>query len=44
MLLLLVLITGLTAIGIVTAFLGLIIVFPVIVLASWHAYAALVQQ
>lgn len=39
-----VLITGLTAVGVLTAFVGLIIVFPVIGLASWHAYRALVQQ
>ncbi|MFN7054022.1 DUF2189 domain-containing protein [Hyphomonas sp.] len=39
-----VLITGLTALGVLTAFLGLIIVFPVIGLASWHAYVALVRQ
>jgi uncharacterized membrane protein len=39
-----VLITGLTAVGVLTAFVGLIIVFPVIGLASWHAYGALVRQ
>lgn len=36
------LIAALTAIGIATAFLGLIIVFPVIGLASWRAYRELV--
>jgi len=36
------LIAGLTAIGIATAFFGLIIVFPVVGLASWRAYRALV--
>jgi len=39
-----ILITGLTVVGIATAFIGLIIVFPVIGLASWHAYTALVRQ
>ncbi|MFN3607593.1 MAG: DUF2189 domain-containing protein [Hyphomonas sp.] len=38
-----VLIAGLTAVGVATAFIGLIIIFPVIGLASWHAYTALVR-
>lgn len=37
-------ITALTALGIFTAFLGLIIVFPLVGLASWHAYTGLVRQ
>lgn len=36
-------IAGLTLIGIATAFLGLIIIFPVIGLASWRAYRTLVN-
>ena len=39
-----VIITALTALGVMTAFLGLIIVFPVIGLASWHAYTGLVRE
>jgi len=39
-----VLIAALTAIGIATAFFGLIIVFPVIGLASWRAYRAVVPE
>ncbi len=39
-----VLITGLTVIGIVTAFLGLIVIFPWIGLATWHAYRGLVES
>lgn len=35
-------IAGLSALGIATAFLGLIVVFPVIGLASWRAYRELV--
>jgi uncharacterized membrane protein len=38
------LIAGLTAIGIATACLGLIIVFPWIGLSTWHAYRALVER
>ena len=38
------LIGGLTAFGIATAFAGLAIVFPVIGLASWHAYRELVPD
>lgn len=37
-------IVGLTIVGIATAFLGLILVFPVIGLASWRAYRDLVPQ
>lgn len=44
MLLWAVIITALTALGVMTAFLGLIIIFPVIGLASWHAYTGLVRQ
>jgi len=36
------LIATLTAIGIATAFFGLIFIFPIIGLASWHAYRELV--
>ena len=39
-----IIIAVLTAIGIATAFFGLIIVFPVIGLASWRAYRALVPN
>ena len=38
------LIAALTAVGIVTLFLGLIVVFPWIGLATWHAYRDLVPQ
>ncbi len=38
------LIAALTAIGIATAFIGLIIIFPWIGLASWHAYRELVPS
>ena len=38
------LIASLTAIGIASAFFGLIIVFPVIGFASWHAYRELVAS
>lgn len=38
-----VIIAALTIIGIVTAFLGLIIIFPWIGLSSWHAYRSLVE-
>ena len=36
------LISALTVVGIATAFLGLMVVFPVIGLASWRAYRELV--
>ncbi len=36
------LIAALTALGVATAFVGLAVVFPVIGLASWHAYRGLV--
>lgn len=39
-----VIIACLTAIGIATAFLGLIIIFPWIGLSTWHAYRSLVVQ
>ena len=42
MLLWAVMIAVLTAIGLVTAFIGLVVVFPVIGLSSWRAYRALV--
>ena len=38
------LIAALTAIGIATAFVGLIVIFPWIGLASWHAYRELVPS
>ena len=38
------LIVALTALGIATAFFGLIVVFPLIGLASWHAYRDLVPD
>jgi uncharacterized membrane protein len=37
-------IAGLTAISVGTAFVGLIITFPVLGLASWHAYRDLVAS
>jgi len=39
-----VLIAGLTFIGLVTLFLGLILTMPIIGHATWHAYRALVEQ
>ena len=38
------LIVFLTLIGIAMAFIGLAVVFPVVGMASWHAYRALVQS
>ena len=38
------LIVGLTVIGISLAFIGLAVVFPVIGMASWHAYRALTRE
>ena len=38
------LIVALTVIGISFAFIGLAVVFPVVGMASWHAYRALVQS
>lgn len=39
-----IIIAVLTALGIATAFFGLILVFPLIGLASWHAYRELVPD
>ena len=36
-------IVALTALGIVTAFVGLIVIFPVLGYATWHSYTALVK-
>ena len=38
-----VIIFGLTAIGIATAYLGLILIFPLLGHASWHAYRELIK-
>ena len=34
-------IVGLVAVGVATAFLGLIVIFPVLGYATWHGYRAL---